>query len=166
MPERLTGEEEFAKLDPEIQLKILGPSRFELYESGQAGLRDFYEETKSPAWGPQITLRPVKDVPRSPSLLPQKSTQYLNPLSSKADDQTKDLFEGEISVSGKPGPKIALAKALGSNDPRDWAAAVGAPGGSNLDLKGSSELYFLTSHCVPSDESRSSIPSPANSSLI
>lgn len=52
------GDELFAQLDEAMQLEILGPGRFELYQQGNT-LASFVEVQTDPRWGPTVSVRPL-----------------------------------------------------------------------------------------------------------
>lgn len=60
-PEWEKGPDWFAAQDPAKQLSILGPGRFELYQSGTP-LSDFVTHSHSDVWGDAPALRPLRDM--------------------------------------------------------------------------------------------------------
>lgn len=53
IPSDKTGAARFARLDPDEQLEVLGPRKFELYRSGRIRLEDMTVKTYDRDWGPQ-----------------------------------------------------------------------------------------------------------------
>ena len=53
IPGDKTGAARFARLDPDEQLEVLGPRKFELYRSGRIRLEDMTVKTYDRDWGPQ-----------------------------------------------------------------------------------------------------------------
>lgn len=61
-PRWQTGETWFKGLDEERQAEILGPGRFELWQSGQVGLKDLVDKKHDETWGDQPRLRPIAEL--------------------------------------------------------------------------------------------------------
>jgi hypothetical protein len=62
MPEHMTGEQWFGGLSDEEQLHIMGPTRLELYQSGQVQWSDLAQHTHNDVWGGSIQPTPVRDL--------------------------------------------------------------------------------------------------------
>jgi hypothetical protein len=60
-----TGAEVFAEYTPERQLEQLGPTRYEMYASGEASLDDFVILTRDRDWGGAYQVRPLYKLKRS-----------------------------------------------------------------------------------------------------
>ncbi len=60
--ERETGTDWFANQDEATQRQVLGSQGYELYTSGDVDLKDFAHTSHDPDWGPQLAVRPVKEL--------------------------------------------------------------------------------------------------------
>lgn len=56
------GPTRFARLSKGKQLEILGPGKFDLYQSGQFALADYVAEFEDPRWGPQVRERSLRSL--------------------------------------------------------------------------------------------------------
>lgn len=57
-----TGEEWFARQDPLIQRRILGPGKHKLYEDGEIKLGDLVQDTSHPVWGRGVREVALRDI--------------------------------------------------------------------------------------------------------
>lgn len=61
-PLEKTGEEAFAELSQEQQLAVLGPGKYDLYQSGNFGLKDFVTHEGNEIFGSMVESVPLKDL--------------------------------------------------------------------------------------------------------
>lgn len=66
--ERERGKDWFAKQSPELQKQMMGPGRFELYNSGQISLQDLVTQTDHPVWGRSLEVTTLKNLERAQAL--------------------------------------------------------------------------------------------------
>jgi hypothetical protein len=57
-----TGQEMFDALPQATQRSILGPGRYDLYQSGQIGMDDFVKVQRSKTWGDSRVTKPLKEL--------------------------------------------------------------------------------------------------------
>jgi len=60
--ERETGQDWFEKQPEHVQREMMGPSRYEMYKSGDVGIKDMVVTGDHPDWGPTAGVRSVKDL--------------------------------------------------------------------------------------------------------
>ncbi len=60
--ERETGKEWFEKQPEHVQREMMGPGRYDLYKSGDVGIKDMVVIGEHPDWGPTASVRSVSDL--------------------------------------------------------------------------------------------------------
>ena len=61
-PKVPSGEEEFAKLDEQQQLGVLGKGRYELYKAGKLDFGKLATFTDDKVWGRSVRIAPLGDI--------------------------------------------------------------------------------------------------------
>lgn len=106
-----TGEEWFAKQPEELQRKVLGPSKLDLYKTGRMKLSDLVEKTNHPRWGPGLTEASLttllgkmpKPTPTAPPQVPPQAPAPA-PLPSQPKRQRKPRSSAPAPLPPAPAP--------------------------------------------------------------
>jgi SPP1 gp7 family putative phage head morphogenesis protein len=112
-----TGKEWFANQTEEVQRKILGPSKLELYKNGHITLDDLIEDTHDPVWGAgrreatlqEVTSR-IRQAPRLHVIEGGAGTPPLFPIRGSGDGGEEKKFVSEAIAFPKSGEAGKKAK--------------------------------------------------------
>ena len=114
--ERETGQDWFEKQPEHVQREMMGPSRYEMYKSGDVGIKDMVVTGTHPDWGPTASVRSVRDLQEGAGIVVSNSVttnSSMNAVARARVDGNIEINPRQYHSLSSEGKREAMAHELG-----------------------------------------------------